>query len=323
MKMLNILFLFIVSILPAHSQVSFPTSDAIWNVQENSYDPEIYYGLTGDTIINDTTYNKLYLLNDTTLSIDENDIYIGGIRQKDQKVWFRLNVNDHLVTLTQLNSDACACENSFETLLYDFSKNSGDTIWQDCYIQGLIYVGKQNTLSIISDVTNTNNRKTYHLNQYIRPYDDDDEVYPIMAGFDTWVEGIGSLKGLFWFLYNPPMSGGSAYRLNCLKQGNEIRYMNENCTSCFKYSSTKISDNKYLSISVFLKKGLLSVKGEAAVFPCQIKLFNVIGQLQISKTIYSDRESVYLPEELGNVYLYQLINKKEESIVKKGKLLNY
>ena len=68
---------------------------------------------------------------------------------------------------------------------------------------------------------------------------------------------------------------------------------------------------------------MLSVKGEAAVFPCQIKLFNVIGQMQLSKTIYSDKESIYLPKELENVYLYQLINKKDESIVKTGKLINY
>jgi hypothetical protein len=324
MKKLKILFFFIISILTVHSQVSFPTSDAIWSVQKNSYDPEIYYGLTGDTIINDTTYNKLYLLNDTTLNIDENDIYIGGFRQKDQKVWFRVNVKDNFASLSSLNSHYCEYNNPFETLLYDFSKNSGDTIWHDLHlVENYITMQKQITLSIILEITNTNSQRTYYLFQYLNIGRGNAPYIPIMNGIDTWIEGIGSLKGLFWFLYEPPMSGGSAYRLNCFKQGNEIKYMDKNCTSCFKYSSTNISDNKYSSISVFLNKGMLSVKGEAAVFPCQIKLFNVIGQMQLSKTIYSDKESIYLPKELENVYLYQLINKKDESIVKTGKLINY
>lgn len=325
MKKIEIFVFCIIFTLTAHSQGSFPTSDAIWSIQENSYDPEIYYGLTGDTIINDTTYNKLYLLNDTTLNIDENDIYIGGFRQKDQKVWFRVNVKDNFASLSSLNSHYCEYNNSFETLLYDFSKNSGDTIWQDFLMSGnYINMQKQNTLSVISDARNTNNQKTFQLEQYINIGSESVTPYiPIMNGFDTWIEGIGSLKGLFWFLYEPPMSGGNAYRLNCLKEGNEITYMDKNCTSCFKYSTTFITDNKYSSISVLFKKNQISIQGESTFFPAQIKLYNVLGELKLSKTIHSDSEFIYLPEELRNVYLYQLINKKDESMVKTGKLINY
>jgi len=162
------------------------------------------------------------------------------------------------------------------------------------------------------------------LNQYINIGSESITPYiPFMNGLDTWIEGIGSLKGLFWFLYSAPMSGGNAYRLNCFKQGNEVRYMDKDCTSCFKYSSTNIPDNKYSSISVVLNNNQLSVKAEASVFPCQIKLYNVLGQLRLSKTIYTDSESIYLPEELICVYFYQLINNNDKSMVKSGKLINY
>lgn len=323
-KTIYIFFFCIVAMLmQAQVQDVFPTSGAIWNVQPYG-GAEIYYGLTGDTIINDTTYNKLYLLNDTTLNIDKDDIYVGGIRQKDQKVWFRLNVKDYRASLHGLNSNYCEC-NSFETLLYDFSKSRGDTIWQDCILsRNYIDVYKRITASIIYKVTETNNQKTYYVEQNanigsgsVTPF------IPFMDGRDTWVKGIGSLKGLFWFLYEAPMSGGTAYRLNCFKQGNEVKYIDKDCASCFNNPVVDIHDNKTSSISVLLHENQLSVQGDASVFPCQIKLYNVLGQLHLSEIIYSDSKAIHLPKESGDVYLFQLINKKDESILKTGKLINY
>ncbi len=317
-------FCFGVMLIQAQVQDVFPTSGAIWNVQPYG-GAEIYYGLTGDTIINDTTYNKLYLLNDTTLNIDKDDIYVGGIRQKDQKVWFRLNVQNHLASLSYLNSHWHQNEGSFETLLYDFSKNKGDTIWQDCILGGsYIEVYKQITASIIHEVTETDNQKTYYVEQnYNEGSGSLFPFIPFMNGRDTWVKGIGSLKGLFWFLYSAPMSGGTAYRLNCFKQGNEVKYIDKDCASCFNNPIVDIHDNKSSSISVLLHENQLSVQGDASVFPCQIKLYNVLGQLHLSEIIYSDSKAIHLPKEAGDVYLFQLINKKDESILRTGKLINY
>jgi len=110
----------------------FPESDAIWSIKSDDllvggdiYKGGVwYYGLSGDTIIGDKSYNKFYLLNDTTLNIDSKDIYVGGFRQEGKKVWFRPNSN--FFSLSYEDDPPYPDE----TILYDFSKNAGDTIWQ-------------------------------------------------------------------------------------------------------------------------------------------------------------------------------------------------
>lgn len=292
-------------------EVVFPTSDAIWNVQINGQ--EHYYGLFSDTIIGDKTYSKLYLLNDTILTIDNKDTYVGGFRQEEKKVWYRPAYFEPWYANEELDG---------ETLLYDFSGNVGDTIWHHLLIQGGREYMSANylTASIIDDIKNVEGVNIYTISQYIN---DNGDLIPMMGRMDFWKEGIGSLaSGLFWFLSNPPMSGGVNYHLACFKQGNEIKYMDKDCTSCFKYFSSNIRENIYSSIFVLLNKSQLSVRGEVSVFPCQIKLYNVLGQLRLSKIIYSDNESVNMPKETENVYLYRLIDKKDESILKTGKLIN-
>ena len=86
-----VLILLILISVKAFSSSTFPDSNAIWNVNIEGSGPikEVLYGLKGDTLINDTIYNKLYTLSDTTLSNENMKDYIGGFRQEGQKVWFK------------------------------------------------------------------------------------------------------------------------------------------------------------------------------------------------------------------------------------------
>jgi hypothetical protein len=68
------------------AQNYFPTSNAIWNESILNYNS--YYGLLGDTLINDMNYSKLYQFSDTVLSIENIQKYIGAIRNEGQKVFF-------------------------------------------------------------------------------------------------------------------------------------------------------------------------------------------------------------------------------------------
>ncbi len=88
-KYIFILIIFITS--KVFCQSNFPDSNAIWNVNIVGSGPteEILYGLKGDTLINDTLYNKLYTLSDTTLSDENLKNYIGGFRMEGQKVLFK------------------------------------------------------------------------------------------------------------------------------------------------------------------------------------------------------------------------------------------
>ena len=111
-----VLILLILISVKAFSSSTFPDSNAIWNVNIEGSGPikEVLYGLKGDTLINDTIYNKLYTLSDTTLSNENMKDYIGGFRQEGQKVWFKP------AYWTEPN-----------ILLYDFSASVGDTVWHN------------------------------------------------------------------------------------------------------------------------------------------------------------------------------------------------
>jgi hypothetical protein len=214
-----------------HSQNVFPTSDAIWNIQING--KEHYYGLSGDTVINDKSYNKLYSLNDTIM--DSKEVCIGAFRQEGKKVWYR-----PAAFMPWRYGD----ELEGETLLYDFSKNVGDTIWHNLLFQSGCYMGENITASIIYDIVESAYGRIYKTCQYINNSTDEFiNLYPMMGRSDSWVEGIGSLSGLFWFLDNPPMSGGSSFKLACFKQGDEIKYMNNSiCNVCFCKNTVGVSE---------------------------------------------------------------------------------
>lgn len=106
-------------------QNSFPYSNAIWNENhlnsQGTMTAEKLYGLKGDTLINDTLYNKLYSLSDTTLDEENLQNYIGGFRQVGQKVYFRPEYWAYK-----------------DILLYDFSASVGDTVWHNA----IAYYGK-------------------------------------------------------------------------------------------------------------------------------------------------------------------------------------
>jgi len=142
-----------------------------------------------------------------------------------------------------------------ETLLYDFSKNVGDTIWHNLLVQGgRLYMGENITASIIYDIVDSEYGKVYETAQYINNGLDGNgfiDLHPMMGRTDSWIEGIGSLSGLFWFLDYPSMSGGSSFKLVCFKQSSAVIYMdNANCNSCFCWSSAGISKIKSIPIEV-------------------------------------------------------------------------
>jgi len=290
----------------------FPESDAIWNIQINGI--EHYYGLSGDTTINYIVYNKLYLLNDTTLNIDTKDEYVGCFRQEGKKVWYR----PAAFVLNYYYEDA-----KEETLLYDFSKSVGDTIWHNLVEQGNWYMGKNITASIIYSVDNQDYKIKYNTSQYINNGLDvygNIDLYPMMGRTDSCIEGIGSLySGLFWFLYYPPMSGGTSFKLVCFKQGNEVKYIDNTCNRCFCQTAVDITEVQAHHIDVCYENNSIRITGASSIFPCRLDLFNPMGQQLLSQNAVSDIESIPVTGILTGMYLYQL--RKDNEIIKTGKLI--
>jgi len=208
-------------------QVNFPDSNAIWNVNYVYSDRTTYemlYGLKGDTLINDTLYNKLYTLSDTILSVENLQDYIGGFRQEGQKVWFRPLWHNQ------------------EILLYDFSVSVGDTVWHN----GAAYysrpfpaevrfdVGIPDAYSIILEIEVINGIKTY-------------KVENRNAGIHDWYTGIGTKFGLFGSILWFPMTGDT-YNLACFKHNDTVKYQNNlKCNKCFCGGGSGGIDEKNIS----------------------------------------------------------------------------
>jgi hypothetical protein len=313
MKTKFLLLLFTVISVNVFSQSVFPESDAIWNIQING--EEHYYGLSGDTTFNDTVYNKLYLLNDTTLVIDPNDEYVGGFRQEGKKVWFRPSFSPFYPLYYPLYYPPY----SEETLLYDFSKNEGDTIWHDI-IPGLSHwnLGDSITVSLVTSIDiDEQGCKIYHTELY-SVHNDGGLSY--MGRSDSWMEGIGSINhGLFWFLSNISVSGNPKFHLACFKQGNEVRYMdNPNCNACFCWSSTSISEKNSIPFEVLHEKNCIRIRGKSSDFPCLFKLFTPLGELWVEKQLQSNEDVVPI-NQLKSIGLYQI--QKDSEIIETGKIM--
>jgi hypothetical protein len=115
------------------------------------------YRLSGDTVINNQTYTKLYKSQE---EFPTNWNYCAGLREENQKVW-RNGTNNYP-----------------EMLIYDFTLNLGDTInlWDD---------DPMIVDSIVNKPINNENRKHIYFSY---------PGYPSLS--ELWIEGIGSNRGI-------------------------------------------------------------------------------------------------------------------------------
>lgn len=293
----------------------FPTSDAIWNIQHYETESlgrfiEFRYGMSGDTIINDRVYNKIYLLNDTTLFIDKNDIYVGGIRQENKQVWFL--VHDHDKGAIYSESEVYP-----EYLLCDFSKEIGETITFE------------NVLSY--DMLNSYLEGNYMLDPFtMKVLDIEEREYgkTFIVGYNNslpsryeWIEGIGSTAGLFWEYQNVILDFiARDSRLACFKLGDEVIYLNnKECKTCF-YPGEGFAISKPDAATAFAyynrTNGNINVSSE--VYPVSFELINLQGQSVLIENVSSPLVNIPNNGQKG-IYIYKI--KQGNSIIQTGKLI--
>ena len=189
-----------------------------WNVMNVivNYSPPNYvpdtsfstttYKISGDSVLNSNTYKKVYS-SDEEFPVDWN--YNCLIREdvNNKKAWIK-------------NSS----EN--ERLLYNFSVNVGDSILLG-YPEEQFYLYVD---SIINININQTLRKKYWLSCKVKPEYN-----------ETWVEGIGSNKGI--------LASGSAFIVGgwswllCVSENNELIYENPNYNDCYMIT-TGIQESK-------------------------------------------------------------------------------
>jgi hypothetical protein len=280
-----IFLLIFISLFPAVNSAAqvyypFPDSNAIWNIaarcNESSTRWEIRFGLQGDTIIDQKTYSKVYRLADTTLS-NPNSIYFGAIREDSlKKVYMHLSATDSLPGIGDF-------------LVYDFTRQPGDTIWYpvtigysshcDLYQQFYFMADLHYEVveSVDSILINNGYRKQWHLKQ------DPDHQYHILDS--SWVEGIGGIK---WFgLISPIMGyfyGIDYFKFACFKQNDTVLYMdNMNCSHCFCLNTILASPRQDPETSgcllSFLPGPILRVELSQGSGPVTVDIFDFTGRI--------------------------------------------
>lgn len=213
----------------------------VGSIFDTSYST-ITYQLTGDTIISSKTYKKLYSSQEEQ-AVNWN--LWGFMREDtDKKVWLRMQSDEE------------------EFLAYDFSIDVGDSV----------LVGIDNTTylrvdSISEIVINQSQRKKFWLSSVNLP-----SYYN-----ETWIEGIGSNKGICW-------SGsifvvGGRFWLLCMYENETLMYANPNYESCYLITEINEIENPTLDIYPNPAKDLLFIKNTEKLEITSIALYNANGQL--------------------------------------------
>lgn len=298
MKTILVVIFFSLSVFgSSQNYYPFPDSNAIWNHyfeigESKSYtNTSMYYsyGLMGDTTINAISYSKLYEFSDTVFNSYAE--YLGGLRE------------DTLRKVYYTGKDFWGGDFADEILLYDFSKNIGDTIeygiWGETIIQ-----------DIDSVLIGNNYRKRYYVDSY---------------GYDFFIEGIGSIHGLLSPITEIPTKTYTFWELVCYKQNDTVLFINSNYNRCFPIldnielmdktitENIKIYPNPVIDISVIELSNLQTGN-------YKIEIYNPLGITIFTKSISSDSNiEIRRNDLLPGLYMYRLI--KNNRIIKKGKFV--
>jgi len=279
----------------------FPTKDAIWNIYIPKYGAMVtshYYGFVGDTVFDGLSYRKLYLLKDSVLIENPENVYVGGVRVSGKKVYMR-------------PTDTATGKLLEEFLMYDFSMKAGDEIhfgkWPR-FILDYQDITFANVSPYLDDMTG------YVIS--IEEIDRGREFEIVSGGYDTWIEGVGSLLGLFFTPAPIPIGKqrwvdlpyGQRSALLCLKVGDKIRYKDPGCEECMEVLN--VSENVVIPVTVRqIGNRRLSIQSSENSLPLRFELLSLSGQIMQSQIIREAESRIEL-RVIPGIYLYRLIGDK-------------
>jgi hypothetical protein len=162
----------------------------------------IRYAIHGDTTINDISCRKLCIEGGDTINPKIRSI--GGLREENKKIYY--------------SGETMLAATNEEYLLYDFTKQTGDTIKHNS--QGWFY-------SVILDIDSVLIDRMYR-----KRYKVDNHWY--YQNPDYIIEGIGSVKnGLLGHISDIPTCGTHYWEHICFKENGEVKYLNPAFDDCF------------------------------------------------------------------------------------------
>ncbi|HYX07889.1 MAG TPA: T9SS type A sorting domain-containing protein, partial [Bacteroidales bacterium] len=269
-----------------------PAESAEWN--EDDVDLESYgpsrYGVRmqslEDTIINKVTYNALYQTISTYFiqtgeceynlsGPNKSMAYLGAIRTDENQVFF------------------IPAEDSVSYIIYDFSLNQGDTInWSRPDIIENFVAAVTDTDSIL---IGGKYRKRISL-----------DVYGTLP--DQWIEGIGSINGLFsTFGYRSWEK--IIHELMCYRD-NDIIFNNFGCNACDIISSYNNIETKKYKIFPNPTHEEVTIEFPDNVYPIRINIYESTGKLVFQiKEIKSNPINLNLANLNKGIFFIEIINR--------------
>ena len=302
MRKLTFVFIFILNAiqgLQSQDYVPFSTENVNWNVyyvgtcEERAPDTTLLrYTIYGDTIINEVLYKKLCLESGDTISPKIKAI--GGLREENKKVYY--------------SGETILAATDGEYLLYDFTKEVGDTIFHNS--QGGFY---SVILDIDSVLIESNYRKRYKT-----------ESHSFGQSPDYIVEGIGSiLNGLLGNISDIPTCGTHYWEHICFKENGEVKYMNPSFNDCFPhYVVSKVKQIHAESNIIMYPNpvsGELTLENLTSNKNLMVKIMDMKGSLLKQQIINNGVTKVTLPDVSGILNVF-VVNEKGQ-ILKAEKMV--
>jgi hypothetical protein len=287
--------------LKSQEYVPFPTENINWNVFltfscDDNIPPDtllLRYTIHGDTTINEIVYNKLCLESGDTL--DPSIEPVGGLREDGKKIYF-------------IGKDFEGYSHDEELLLYDFTKQIGDTIRHDS--DGYFY-------SVIEDIDSimigSDYRKRYMVDNHW-----------FFHNPDYIVEGIGSiLNGLLGHITMIPLCGYHYWEHICFKESGQVMYLNPSYDECFPREFFVSLRENFIVESIkiypnpFFDKMYIDNLPEGKILSVQI--INCLGQPMVKNALTSGINEISIPSKSG--FFIALIMDDNGEIYKNEKIL--
>jgi hypothetical protein len=264
----------------------FPDSNATWASTYDDINPGWFYDrfyLEGDTIMEGRIYNKVY----NFINWNQRN-FVGGIRQDTATKRVYAKLNNWMYPIYPPST--ILFQDTGDVLLYDFSLEIGDSI----LIPSTFLYLKVNTIDSI--LVNGNFRKYLVLNA---------EFHPWVNSY--WIEGIGSLNGLFWPRFDQEFS---ICNLECMTQDSVQLYVWDGVTYCPYYVNSIRKNNTESKVLVYPNpiQNYLNVNlSDFEVRNAKYAIFDYVGKVIIpQREFLNANPQLDLTFLLDGIYIIQI-----------------
>lgn len=256
MKTRSILFLSLIALFGSLYGQSLPDSSGIWTIARismGSYNFNATYAIQGDTVIDEITYKAIYTTPDSIFD-PAASYYHSAVRDSANRWLF------------------IPRDSTEKYLLYDFSLEEGDTVeinnpWED----GLRTLIALNVDSVeLSD--------GYYKRIGVGIYDPPSGQPHVI---DHWIEGVGSVNGLFysaWYIMD------LGYQLLCFHRNDTLVYLNSPDGTC-GYIFVGIDDRISSSTVKIYPNPVVNVLTIKSSVDRMVRIYDINGS-----NIYSGRD---------------------------------